>query len=57
LATPAPVVATIAEYADFISASDLAMAIAIDPVIAQCAVELGYRASLTVNELIYRAFG
>ncbi len=48
--------ATLAQYFDFESFSDLLVETAIDPIVENAAVELGYRAALTVNTLVSAQF-
>ena len=47
----APFTASVSQYADFISFSDLLEQTAIDPIVAEGADQLGYRAGLTVDNL------
>lgn len=51
-APPVTITATIAEYADWISVSDLAMDATLDPVVMQTARQLAYRVALTVDRTI-----
>src|SRR5690348_3232287 len=48
--------ATLQQYFDFMSFSDLLIETAIDPIVENAAAEMGYRAALTVNSLTSAAF-
>lgn len=48
--------ASIGQYTDFASISDLAVQVAIDPIVEDVAKEFGYRAALTVNSLTQTEF-
>lgn len=48
--------ATLNQYFDFMSFSDLLVETAIDPIVENAAAEMGYRAALTVNSLTSAAF-
>lgn len=56
MAVTPPITATISQYVDYASFGDLANAGAIDAVVQQAALELGYRAGLTVDALYMQAF-
>lgn len=47
---------TLQQYFDFISFSDLIVETAIDPIVENSSVEMGYRAALTTNALIETEF-
>src|SRR5947209_11521378 len=47
---------TVQQYFDFMSFSDLLEETAIDPIIENASVEMGYRAALTVNSLVSAGF-
>lgn len=48
--------ASLSQYFDFMSFSDLLIGTAIDPIVENAAAEMGYRAALTVNSLTISAF-
>ena len=48
--------ASLSQYFDFMSFSDLLIETAIDPIVENAAGEMGYRAALTVNSLTASAF-
>lgn len=50
--TTTTVSATVSEYSDFISVSSLLDETAIDPIVANAATELGYRAALSVDTIV-----
>src|SRR5579885_2574186 len=50
--TTVTVSATVSQYSDFLTVSDLLEATAIDPIVTNAAIELGYRAGLTCDNLI-----
>jgi hypothetical protein len=52
--TPAPIAATIGEYFEYANFSSFAIASSIDELVSNSAVELGYRAGQSINEL-YKA--
>ena len=45
-------VATVSEYQDFMTVSDLMDRAAINPIVQQCALELGHRAGLSLDFLL-----
>lgn len=49
--TPAPVVATIGEYAEYANFSSFAVASSMNKLVTDSAVELGYRAGMSINDL------
>lgn len=48
--------ASVSQYFDFMSFSDILVETAIDPIVENSAAEMGYRAALTVNSLVSTEF-
>lgn len=48
--------ATVSQYFDFMSFSDILTETALDPIVENSAAEMGYRAALTVNSLVSTEF-